>query len=354
LLLFGHIFVLACSMAVRSRKTKRGLAALALTALIVLVVVTLPWRPLLESKIKNALESRGFENVRLTLSQEEQGSFSFKDVQLGAPAPLNAEAVIVTYAPLDLLKGKRGAWQVKNLKIKNAAFPLPILNGSGTVLVQTDHLVMDGQFESADHAMQLRFELAYSFVDPDMRELTVLSAMMPWNGGRVAIQDVKIQLEGKHILAVNLKLDRISVDALLQQLTGKKASATGVISGTLPVIIAKDGTIAVHAGALLAQGPGTIALSPDVIPGDNPQVGFVREVMKDLHYTLFSVRLDSDKNNRLSVQMSLHGNNPTIQAGRPIKLNVHLTGDMLNFVQQNLIWLSDPQKLLERGQNEIK
>jgi len=341
-------------MFVSSRKAKIGFVALVSGAGLLVIAAVLPWRPMLETEIKSALESRGFENVQLTLSVEDQGVLSFTDVQLGAPAPLNAENITVTYAPLDLLAGKSGTWQVKNLKIKNNDFPLPPLNGSGTVFVQTDHLAMQGQFESADHAYQLGFKLYYSFREPDKRELTLISGVMPWNGGTVAVRDVKILLEGKQALDVNLKLERVSVDALLQQLTGKKATATGVISGTLPVTIAEDGTITVHEGDLQAQEPGTISLSPDVIPGDNPQVDLVRDVMNDLRYSLFSVRLDSDKNNRLAVLMTLHGYNPAVQAGRPVELNVHLTGDMLNFVQQNLIWLSDPQKLLERGRNENK
>jgi len=341
-------------MTMRFRNTKIWFAALAFGALVIVVVVALPWRPLLETKIKNALEARGFEKVQLTLSVEEQGILSLKDVQLGAPAPLSAENITLTYAPLDLLTGKTGTWQITNLKIKNEAFPLPPLSGSGVIYVQSDNMAIQGQFESADHTYRLRFKMDYSFRDPDRRELTLLSAEMPWNGGTVSTQDVKILLEDKQVLDVKLKLEHVSADALLRQLTGEKASATGVISGTLPVTIDKDGSIAVHEGTLQAQDPGTIALSPDVIPGDNPQVDFVREVMKDLHYTLFSISLDSDKNNRLSVLMTLHGNNPAVQEGRPVELNVHVTGDMLNFVHQNLIWLSDPQKLLERGQNENK
>ena len=339
-------------MSALSRKTKIGFVALALGALI--VMVALPWRPLLETKIKNALEARGFENVQLTLSFEDQSTFSFKDVQLGAPAPLNAENIIVTYPLLDLLKGKAGTWQVKSLKIKNNDFSLPILNGIGTVFAQADNLAIQGQFENADHTHKLRFQMDYSFRDPDKRVLTLLSAVMPWSGGEVSARDVKILIEGQQALDVKLKLERVSVDALLQQLTGNKASATGVISGTLPVTIDKDGAVAVHKGALQTQSPGILALSPDVIPGDNPQVAFVRDVIKDLHYTRFSLRLDSDKNNKLSVLMALYGNNPAVQAGRPVELNVHLTGDMLNFVQQNLIWLSDSRKLLERGLNENK
>jgi len=61
-----------------------------LGTLIVIVAVALPWRLLLETKIKNALEARGFENVQLTLLVEDHGVLSFKDVQLGAPAPLKS------------------------------------------------------------------------------------------------------------------------------------------------------------------------------------------------------------------------------------------------------------------------
>jgi len=35
--------------------------------------------------------------------------------------------------------------------------------------------------------------------------------------------------------------------------------------------------------------------------------------------------------------------------GRPVKLKVHLTGDVLGFLRQNLTTLNDPGKLLKRG-----
>ena len=341
-------------MSVLSRKAKIGFAALALGALVIIGAVAMPWRPLLETQIKAALEARGFQNVQLTLSTEEPEFLSFKDIQLGAPAPLSIKSLAVAYAPLAFLKGKTGDWQVKDLMIQNDDFPLPALNGNGTIFAQSDHVTVQGQFESADHTHKLSFKLDYSFRDPDRRELMIVSAVMPWNGGTVATKDVKIRLEDRQVLDVKLTLDRVSADALMQQLTGKKATATGAISGTLPVTIDKEGSIGVHKGALQAQEPGTITLSPDVIPGDNPQVDFVREVMKNFHYSLFSVHLDSDENHRLAVLMTVHGHNPAVQSGRLVELNVHLTGDMLNFLRQNLIWLSDPRKLLERGQNENK
>jgi len=140
------------------------------------------------------------------------------------------------------------------------------------------------------------------------------------------------------------------VNDLLRQLTGEKASGTGEISGTLPVTIGADGSIVIANGALQAEKPGMIVLPPDVIPGDNENVALARDVMKNLHYNVLSVRVDNDKNDRISVLMNVEGNNPDVYGGKAVKLNVHLTGDVLDFIRQNVLALTNPEKLLEQGQ----
>ena len=175
--------------------------------------------------------------------------------------------------------------------------------------------------------------------------------MMPWNGGSLAAQNVKIPLNGQSPFDVKIKINQVSADGLMQQLTGKRASATGTISGTLPITIDPDGSIVFHQGILQAEEPGTITLSPEAVPGDGEQITLVREVLKDFHYTSLAMQLNSSEDHRLELRMNLEGSNPQVQAGRRVKINVNLNGDVLNFVQQNLLWLSDPQKIMERGKN---
>ena len=51
--------------------------------------------------------------------------------------------------------------------------------------------------------------------------------------------------------------------------------------------------------------------------------------------------------------MTLQGNNPKVYKGKPVKLNVHLTGDILDVVRQSML-TSNPTKLLQQGEHDKK
>ena len=244
-----------------------------------------------------------------------------------------------------------GQWEIKDIKISGASLEVPVLNGNGQLSLQSDQAQIKGQFQDAEKTHKVVFDINYLFAAPDKSVLTIIDVVMPWNGGKLSAQNTEIPFGNKAPLNVTLKIDQVSADALMQQLTGRRASATGKISGTLPVTIEPDGNIFFHEGKLQADESGIIAMSPDVISGQNEQVALVRDVLKDFHYTLLSIQLNSGKDHRLELRMSLEGNNPQVQKGRPVKLNVNLNGDVLGFVQQNLLWLNDPKKIMERAKN---
>ena len=138
----------------------------------------------------------------------------------------------------------------------------------------------------------------------------------------------------------------------MQTLTGSKATATGGVSGTVPLTIGRDGSFRIGNSALTADGPGVIALSPEAIPGDNPQVALVRDVLKNLHYTVLSLGLDSTPGGKLTAVLVVEGKNPDVEKGRTIKLQVHLSGDLLELLSQNLKLMTDPKTFLEQHSHE--
>jgi hypothetical protein len=248
----------------------------------------------------------------------------------------------------------QGPWQLKNVAVKGAATPLPALEGAGDMVVQADATMIKGRFKSADNSYATEFRLDYAPNAPKKSRFTLIEAILPWNEGRLSVQNVLVPLEGKRDLSFPIKVEHVSVDALMQTLTGKQASGTGTVSGALPVTIKADGTILVHEGNLKAEAPGKITLSPEAIPGDNEQVALVREILKDLHYTLLSITMENGPDQKSSVLMTLEGRNPAVYDGRPVKLNVRLTGDVLNLVQQSIMPLLDPRLLLRQDKNEKK
>jgi len=240
-----------------------------------------------------------------------------------------------------------GLWQIKNITSKGEAAPMPAMEGKGSLVAQADHISLLGEVKSADNSYKANFSMEYTLNAPEKSLFTLADATMPWNSGILSVHDVKVPLSGNRATEVNLKVQHASINALMQMLTGKRASATGVVSGTVPVTIGADGSITFHEGSLKAEQPGTIIMAPDAIPGDNDQITVVREVLKNLHYTNLSIAVNSDKGNKLSVLLILEGNNPDVYEGRPVKLNVHLTGDMLSLMQQSVMPFMKPEQLLK-------
>ncbi|MDD5586838.1 MAG: YdbH domain-containing protein [Alphaproteobacteria bacterium] len=248
----------------------------------------------------------------------------------------------------------KGRWQLKDVKITGGNTEIPALDGNGSLTAQADRIAIHGQFESADHSTKIVFQTDYFLGAPEKSKLTVAEAEMPWNGGTLSAQQAVMPFGEKQDIGLKLKVRRVAANALLQQLTGGRATATGTLSGDVPVTLKADGTILLHQGTLEADGPGVISMPPDVIPGDNEQVAFVRSVLKNLHYSLLSIQADSGKDGQLTVLMTLQGQNPDVPVGRPVKVNVRLKGDVLDFVRQNLLWLINPQKFLEQGDHAKK
>lgn len=242
----------------------------------------------------------------------------------------------------------KGNWETDAVTIKGQDSLLPSLKGSGTIQISADTIVMDGSFNSADKTAHASFHLNYPLTAPEKAQCRLITAVLPWNKGVISVKNAVIPLSGKDEFKMTLNVEHIPVNTLMTMLTGKETIATGVVSGSIPLTIKPDGQIAVGQGKLQTEQPGIITLSPETIPGDNEQIALVRDIMKNLHYNILSIAVDGDANKKLSVLLAVEGNNPDVAQGRPVKLNVHLTGDLLNFIQQSLLSLLDPKMFLKQ------
>lgn len=243
-----------------------------------------------------------------------------------------------------------GPWEIQDIHVSGID-DVPALHGKGRVLLSPEHIKAEGQFDGADKTYTAHFQMDYALNDKKKSRLLLTDAGMPWKSGRISTEKVTIPLGIKQPIKFTLNIEHVSLDALMHQLTGGRSSATGTISGALPVTFMPDGTLVIETGMLKADNAGTISMPPDVIPGDNQQVALMRDVLKNFQYNLLSATVDNDRNNRLVLLMKLEGKNPDVYEGRPVKLNVRLTGNVLDFIQQNVISITDPTKLLERGQD---
>jgi hypothetical protein len=299
----------------------------------------------------------------------------FSDIgQLSAPLDLtwqkipepefsyDADGLEFTGAGFDMSAGKtalqasiidnkqwQGAWTLADVTVTNDSLTVPVLNGGGTLTANGETVILEGLLKNSDGAWQIKFMMHYTPVTPQKSALTIAQASMPWRQGRISVRNVRLPFEGRKDTTVNLEVQRVSLDELMQWLTGDRVTGTGTVSGTLPVVVGKDGKLTILKGDLKADGPGTIVMPPETIPGDNEQVTLVRDILKDLRFSALSISSSKDENGKLVVVMAVEGNNPKVYDGRLVKLNVNLTGDILDFIEKNVMFLRKPETLLQQG-----
>lgn len=247
-----------------------------------------------------------------------------------------------------------GAWQLEGLALQGSPIAVPSLTGTGTLGIGADAVQLAGCFNDTTKDWQSCFKADINMNNATQSRLTITHGKMPWTGGVISVRNVTIPLSGNADIQIPVQVKGVSIDTLMQQLTGKRATAQGVVSGTLPVTIKANGAISIAQGQLQAEAPGVIAIDPAAIPGDNEQIALVREVLQNLHYTLLAIGIDNGKDNKPAVTLTVEGRNPDAQNGRAVKLQVHLGGDVLEFAQQSLMSFTDPKQLLRQENNAQK
>lgn len=241
-----------------------------------------------------------------------------------------------------------GTWALASIDLSDLT-PMPVLRGNGTLEIDDDILTMAGNLDSADKSYRGAFNLLIDPQDSAQNKATLTAASFPFKEGRIATRNVVIPLSGNAPIRATMDVQQVSVDAMLQTLTGKRVTASGTLSGSIPFVVTRDGTYTLGKGTLKADGAGTIQMSGDAIPGDNPQVGLVRDILGNLQYSLLSASVEEAKGRQNTVKLSVEGRNPDVMEGRPVKLNINLSGDVLDFIQHNIMLFTNPQKLLEQS-----
>ena len=336
----------------------------------------------LETTIRKQLEARGLTQLSFSLDHVGPTGIIFKDVALAGALPLSVDKITIDYSLPKLLQGdvkhvtiaqvkfenagvkaeannltivfaardeqgaQNGTWAIEQLNLTHESLPVPPLAATGTWSAASSGAKFAGEAKSADGSYYASFALDQRAGDPEHSSLQLVQVRLPWQDGRVLISRANIPLQPGKAIRIPVQLDKVSLDAVMKAATGGRAEASGHVSGTVPVII-QNGGFSIGQGKLATPEKGVLKLSPEVIPGDNPQVQMVRDVLQDFHYSEFSMSFEPQKDDKLSILLSLGGNNPAVYNGREIKLNVQLTGDLLELLEQSILPTADPKQFLK-------
>lgn len=319
---------------------------LLIDALLVGLWFFVPFKNIAAGQVQQLLEKQGLSDVTLRVESLNPSRLIVKDIAFKKDNNTIAIAQLTLDGAADFSKQSfSGAWQINDVQVTTGQTAWPALSGRGTHIVDATAAKIDGVLESADKRMGLDFTFGHIFPPEPAMHLMLRRGFMHWQGGVIALNNTNMPLG--QTIRLPLQVKNIPLKNLLDLLTGGQADATGTVSGTLPVTMTPDGKVALETGALVADTPGLIKLQDSALPGDQDQVALVRTLLKNLHYTDLSIKTAGLKNNTMQVLLSVEGKNPDAMEGRPVKLNVQLSGDLLGLLQQNIMLLTDPKNLLK-------
>jgi hypothetical protein len=177
--------------------------------------------------------------------------------------------------------------------------------------------------------LQLQASYRASLQEPLAGSLTHQRAELGILGGSLSLAPATWALEQPSQL-LPLQLSGLDLQELFRAYPAEGLAGSGLIDGTLPLRM--DGAISIEKGLIEARSPGGRLSfhSPRIraMGQANPGMKLVTDALEDFHYDQLSSSVDYDPSGKLLLGMRLHGQNPTIEKGRPIHFNINLEEDI--------------------------
>ena len=314
-----------------------------ITAVFIVVVVlaalffVLPINRLAEQQIKQLLAEAGAPPVQFSVESASLSRIVFAGI-LHQGSKISAEKLAIDFTRTT--QGFAGSWQLEGLMLPADFLGVPALKGKGSWRYEGGLLTLDGAVRSPDE--HYRFD-----INLKDQQLAIRGVSLPWQGGHLSSNLMEFNLASQQPVSFVLHVDKVPLERLFEMLAPGKALATGVVSGSLPLTM--DGTkITIASGQLKTLDKGVVHLSPEVIPATNEQMAMLRDVLSNFHYQEFSLALDSQKNDQLSIVLALRGRNPDLYDGREVKMNVNFSGDVLQLIQNSVLPSINPNQFLKQ------
>lgn len=262
----------------------------------------------------------------------------FKDIALMYDAyTINAERLNIQLAEGEALAG---SWTLSALDVSGMKYDLPPLSGSGRLSSANGEVRVNGHLEDAKKTHKGDFTVTDKTA---LLENIYVEAF----DAKLKSSQIVIHLNQKKAIYVPLQVSNLDLEKLLEMLAKEKASGTGVVNGKVDLVIYPGGRIGIGGGGLGTTGNGIIRIDPSLLPGDNDRLAEARVALSNFYYNNVSITSSQDTKGRTAIHLKIEGNNPEAFDGRPIKLNVNLTGDVLELLQQTLLPLANPTEYLK-------
>ncbi len=121
----------------------------------------------------------------------------------------------------------------------------------------------------------------------------------------------------------------LAIGAILNLEQQEGLHGTGLIDGTIPVLLTENG-VEVHNGKLAARPPGgmiqyqTEEGTTEALKHTSANMNLVLQALNNFHYDALTVGLDYDHTGKLLLETKIKGKNPDLHRGKPIHFNLNV------------------------------
>jgi hypothetical protein len=179
--------------------------------------------------------------------------------------------------------------------------------------------------------VRLRFDLDWPQSGP---VLSVALAEGRLADGRIYVERAQLAPLAERN-AATVRVEGVSLSALVQQLDLEGVAADGTLDGEIPVAFSERG-VEIDRGRLAAVKTGSIRVdlgeTSDALASRGEQVALMVQALKDFQYDELSLTLNRPADGDMEIGITMQGKNPDVLDGYPFRFNISLTGDLAPIV----------------------
>ena len=174
------------------------------------------------------------------------------------------------------------------------------------------------------------------YADPGQQTVLFSSLGADLLGGRVDVAPFVYNNMQERVEIV-VSLEAVQLGVLVDHANMQTLSATGAVSGQIPVSIS-DGKVSVDSGYISSDQTGGVvryssgdSALQDAVP--DSQISTVTRALSNFVYESLSSSVSYSENGDLAAQMTLRGTNPDLDPHQPIILNLSLENNIPDFLR---------------------
>lgn len=147
-------------------------------------------------------------------------------------------------------------------------------------------------------------------------------------GGQVVSEGLRYD-PAQPVHRLTLQLQNFEVQKLLNLEQQKGLEGTGLLDGTLPLVISGR-AVMVEEGLVEARPPGGVIryrpppAAGQAVASTNPHMEMVLQALSDFHYNVLAMSVQYQEDGTLLLNTRLEGRNPGWQNGRPVHFNLNV------------------------------